>query len=287
MTNLDTEPAPLPPPIPATPEPHDHRWARSDDRVVFGVAGGLGRALAIDPLIVRLAFVVLALFSGVGIVLYLAGLVLLANSPTSAPPSVVRKVLGAIAVLICARWLFGGNAHLPDAGWVVAVGLFGAAVALWRGRSPVTATPPPAEPLTDAPGGSTTERWASLTAQRRDRPRRPRSALGLLTIGTATVVGALVWLVNGTDVRPRHRCLRMGDRRSRRRPGGRQRGRARPMADRAGTGHSDGRRGRRPLIGFAGVGLTNRHGRPDRGRRRRQHGGRRVPHRVSAISSCG
>ncbi len=198
MTNLDTEPASLPPPTPANPEPPQRRWARSDDRVVFGVASGLGRALAIDPLIVRLVFVVLALFSGVGIVLYLAGLALLANSPTSAPPSAIRRVLGALAAVISARWLFGGNAHLPAAGWVVAVGLFGAAVALWRGRSTVADAPPPAEPLTDAHGGSTTDRWASLTAARRDRPRPPRSALGLLTIGTATIVGALAWLVNGT-----------------------------------------------------------------------------------------
>ena len=143
-------------------------------------------------------FVVLALFSGVGIVLYIAGLALLANSPTSAPPSAVRRVLGVLAVLLSARWLVGGNAHLPAAGWVVAAGLFGTAVALWQGRSTAADEPPPAEPLTQARGDSTTDRWASLTAARRHRPRPQRSALGLLTIGTATIVGALAWLVNGT-----------------------------------------------------------------------------------------
>ena len=48
MTNLETEPAPLPPPTPLSP-PHENRWARSADRVVLGVAGGLGRALALEP----------------------------------------------------------------------------------------------------------------------------------------------------------------------------------------------------------------------------------------------
>lgn len=39
------------------------------DKVIAGVAGGIGQYLAIDPVIVRLAFVALAL-SGVGILLY-------------------------------------------------------------------------------------------------------------------------------------------------------------------------------------------------------------------------
>ena len=63
MTNLETESAPLPPPTPVATPPHDHRWARSDDRIVLGVAAGLGRALAIDPLLIRIAFVVLGLLS--------------------------------------------------------------------------------------------------------------------------------------------------------------------------------------------------------------------------------
>ncbi|MEA3184432.1 MAG: hypothetical protein QOJ74_909, partial [Ilumatobacteraceae bacterium] len=120
MTNLETEPSPLPPPSPAPIEPAERRWARSDDRVVFGVAGGLARALAIEPLLVRIAFVVLALFSGIGIVLYFAALLLLADSPLSRPPSTFRRVVGIIAVLVAARWLIGGDARLPAAGWVVA-----------------------------------------------------------------------------------------------------------------------------------------------------------------------
>jgi len=43
----------------------------SNDRVIAGVAGGLAERLGVDPVVVRLAFVVLALAGGVGIVLYL------------------------------------------------------------------------------------------------------------------------------------------------------------------------------------------------------------------------
>jgi phage shock protein C len=42
-----------------------------DDRVIAGVCGGLGRYLGIDPVVVRIAFVVLALGLGSGIFVYL------------------------------------------------------------------------------------------------------------------------------------------------------------------------------------------------------------------------
>jgi phage shock protein PspC (stress-responsive transcriptional regulator) len=47
------------------------RRSRSD-RKVSGVAGGLARHLDIDPLILRVAFVVLTFFGGVGLLLYVA-----------------------------------------------------------------------------------------------------------------------------------------------------------------------------------------------------------------------
>src|SRR6185295_4255767 len=169
MTHLETEPAALPPPTPETPPP-DHRWARTDDRIILGVAGGLGRALAIDPLLIRIGFVVLALFSGVGIALYVATLLLLADSPRSDSPGMFRRIIGIGVILLSARWLFGGGAQLPNAGWVIAIGLLGAAVALWRGRTPadqhVVAPAVEAAPSGLGAGG---DRWTEWAAQRRDR----------------------------------------------------------------------------------------------------------------------
>src|SRR3954471_19302803 len=40
------------------------------DRKVAGVAGGLGRHLDIDPLVLRVAFVVLSFFGGAGLILH-------------------------------------------------------------------------------------------------------------------------------------------------------------------------------------------------------------------------
>jgi phage shock protein C len=41
------------------------------DRVIAGVCGGLGRYLGIDPVLLRIAFVVLTVTGGAGILLYL------------------------------------------------------------------------------------------------------------------------------------------------------------------------------------------------------------------------
>jgi len=48
-----------------------------DGRMLTGVAAGLARYLGVDATIVRIAFVVLTLAGGPGILLYLAGLLLI------------------------------------------------------------------------------------------------------------------------------------------------------------------------------------------------------------------
>jgi phage shock protein PspC (stress-responsive transcriptional regulator) len=53
-----------------------------DDRMLGGVAGGLARYFGVDTMIVRIAFVVLTVFGGGGIVLYLACLLLIPEDGT-------------------------------------------------------------------------------------------------------------------------------------------------------------------------------------------------------------
>ena len=63
---------------PFGPEPQRPVLRRpAQDRVAAGVAAGLARYLSVDVMIVRIAFVVLTVFSGAGIPLYLAGLLLI------------------------------------------------------------------------------------------------------------------------------------------------------------------------------------------------------------------
>ena len=57
------------------------------DRKISGVSGGLGAYLGVDPLLIRIGFVVTALTSGVGLIAYLA-MMALVPSEHSAPAAV-------------------------------------------------------------------------------------------------------------------------------------------------------------------------------------------------------
>lgn len=61
------------------------------DRMLGGVAAGLARYLGVDPLVVRIAFVVLTLVGGGGIALYLAGLLLIPGEGSD--QSIARSVI--------------------------------------------------------------------------------------------------------------------------------------------------------------------------------------------------
>ena len=77
-TDTDTPP---PPPPPTTGDPTTTRLLRRSrsDRVIAGVAGGLGNYFGVDPVIVRIAFLVLALFGGSGVLVYLIGWLVIAK----------------------------------------------------------------------------------------------------------------------------------------------------------------------------------------------------------------
>lgn len=63
----------------------EKRLVRSrDDRMVFGVAAGLAHYLNIDPIIIRLLFVLMAVTGGHGILIYL---VLALLMPEAAVPT--------------------------------------------------------------------------------------------------------------------------------------------------------------------------------------------------------
>ncbi len=57
-------------------------------RMVAGVAAGLARYLDLDPVLVRMALVVLALFGGAGVVVYAAGWLLI---PDEGEPACVGE----------------------------------------------------------------------------------------------------------------------------------------------------------------------------------------------------
>jgi phage shock protein PspC (stress-responsive transcriptional regulator) len=60
-----------------------------DNRMIGGVCGGLGEFFDIDPTLIRLLFVLLTIFGGSGVLVYLVMLLIVPEEPlegTSSPP---------------------------------------------------------------------------------------------------------------------------------------------------------------------------------------------------------
>lgn len=130
------------------------RLTRSrSDRMIGGVCAGLARYFEVDPVIVRVLFVVMALAQGAGILLYLVLLIVIpeedvnaqpatAAAPRAEPPAELRRRRGAWGGALLAAlgvyllvvnlgfmwwwdWKFGGPAVLI---------LAGLALVIWRLR---------------------------------------------------------------------------------------------------------------------------------------------------------
>lgn len=106
------------------------------DKVVAGVAGGIGRYLGIDPIILRIAFVLLALSGGSGVLLYIIGWIAIPEEQETdvlgpAPQRsnmAGRMILGlaviaAGSVLLMSEFFPGLSEYLWPIG-LVAIGVF-------------------------------------------------------------------------------------------------------------------------------------------------------------------
>ena len=72
----------------------------ASDRKVAGVAGGLARHLDIDPLVLRVAFVVLAFFGGAGLIVYGACWLLVPDEATGEAPVTLDERSRTVALLV-------------------------------------------------------------------------------------------------------------------------------------------------------------------------------------------
>jgi phage shock protein PspC (stress-responsive transcriptional regulator) len=139
-------PPPPPPPPPQPPGgyptapggagwqgPYPRRLTRRmDDRVLGGVASGLGAYFNVDPVVFRVGFVALTLAGGTGILIYLLCLVLLPpaygppTTPAGAPPQQGQTIMSNLlrhggwktylaigAVLLAVPIIFGSFARPP------------------------------------------------------------------------------------------------------------------------------------------------------------------------------
>ncbi|GAA4675509.1 PspC domain-containing protein [Nocardioides nanhaiensis] len=127
------------------------------DRKVAGVAGGLAQHLDLDPLVLRVAFVVLAFFGGAGVLLYGAGWLLVPEQGTEEATvrlddrnrTVALVLVGALAALA----LLGDTLGTGGGWWFPWPLLLAAGVVYLVSRNREGVAPPPA-PATGAPAPS-------------------------------------------------------------------------------------------------------------------------------------
>lgn len=180
-------------------------------RKLGGVATGIAMRFQIDPVIVRIAFVALALSGGVGVPLYLAGWLLLPEEGDAVSPleSLVNKGHSSMShgqTVLLGFLMFPALAFtFGNGGFQVVVTLAAAVACIYllqknRGHlqpaalaDPVPVTPPvPGAPAWD-PLGAAPFAWdlpepAPRPQPPAPRPRKPR--IGLATLGVATLVVA-------------------------------------------------------------------------------------------------
>jgi phage shock protein C len=129
--------------LPTGPEPRVLRRSR-DERVIGGVCGGLGRYLGIDPVLLRIAFVILAIAGGGGILLYIVSWILIPEQRegedlgTARPSSIdsTRLIVGGALIAIGTILLL--NLSLPRFGkyfWPLALIAVGVAVVIQASAS--------------------------------------------------------------------------------------------------------------------------------------------------------
>lgn len=98
-------------------------------RLIGGVCSGLGAHFDVNPILFRIVFVGLAIFSGVGIGLYLAILLLVPEEGASRAPICIRRsswrsVLGVVVVVVAAAIALHAGGHAGHRGaWGFGVGV--------------------------------------------------------------------------------------------------------------------------------------------------------------------
>ncbi len=218
-------PAGDPPPITAFAWKHGLiRPAQGQGRMFAGVCGAFGRATNTDPVLWRVILVVLSVFGGIGVFVYLLAWLLLPAQGDSASP--LEAVLGrgrsstsapiAVIVGVIVLISLGVSVSAPfrPGGWTVALIVLVAVLLVndrRRDHGPVTASPAAPPPPVDTPSGATGSTAPTAFAPYgpftsappppappppAPRPRPPRSRLGGLTFSVALILVGLVGLAD-------------------------------------------------------------------------------------------
>ncbi len=167
-----------------------------DDRKVAGVAGGLARHLDVDPLLLRVAFVVLAFFGGAGLLLYGACWLLVPEDGSDEAAITLddrSRTLALVAVGVLAAFaLLGDSWGVFWFPWPLAIIALVVLLFVTR-KDRRSATPPPGSGggAVAGSGDTTTYQPARYVAPPRDPRRRGPILLWFTLALIALAIGVL------------------------------------------------------------------------------------------------
>ena len=184
---------------------------RSSDRVVGGVASGLGDYFNVDPLLIRIGFVGLMVFGGMGIFLYVAAWLLMPDETTER--SIAQRILdrvglgggflataliviGAIVLINVLTDIADRSGGVPALAFAL-VAIVAGFLILRRGE------PDAAMAAVAGPAAGTVPPTSPPERVIVRRPPRPRSPLGWYAMGAALVgigILAVATNVSGAEV---------------------------------------------------------------------------------------
>src|SRR5215218_5649748 len=121
--------------VPPPSSPGVRRLTRSSsDKLIGGVAGGLGRYFGVDPILFRIAFVVLVFAGGVGVLAYIGLLAFVPADDGTAPlaKGSGSNVAAAILLALLALIVLGPPAFFLGPVLVPVAIVLGIGVLLWR-----------------------------------------------------------------------------------------------------------------------------------------------------------
>ena len=205
-------------------------YRRTDERMIAGIASGLGDYFNIDPILFRIGFILLAFAGGASVFLYLAlwWFVPPTEEVSGRGEDAVRRLKTAptwvaMVLLIVGAGLLLDQLDVTSSQIIWGLALIGLGVLLFRhatGRPipgislgpppppPAPAASPPAPPSPGPalapsplesppvpPPWTSTARWSPPR-----RPRRERSGLGWATLGLALIAGGVAAMLDNAGV---------------------------------------------------------------------------------------
>ncbi|MGB5952004.1 MAG: PspC domain-containing protein [Ornithinimicrobium sp.] len=169
---------------------------RTPDRWIGGVAAGLAHRVGLDPLVIRAGFIVLGLFFGLGVALYVLAWALIPDATETTHlerglregkfASIAILILAVIVLLGTVPWWDGGSFGSAVFGLIVFAGIGYGLYRVWTNRSTPGAVgdhgyqaaygPPPA---TGVPPTGSTAAGTETTSGFAPSPPPPGTAMGM------------------------------------------------------------------------------------------------------------